>query len=60
MVKKVLIAVVVFYLLGVFGVAGGQLSSTWDNEWSLGQQLAEAIRIGITWPLLVINLIRGT
>jgi hypothetical protein len=35
-VKKSLIAVVLFYLLGVFGVAGGYLSSEWDGDWSFG------------------------
>jgi len=60
LLKKGLIAVVVFYLLGVFGVAGGYLSSTWDSQWSLGQQLAEALQTGATWPLLVIDLIAGT
>ena len=59
MVKKGLIAVVVFYLLGVFGVAGGYLSSNWDSEWSFGQQLAEAIQTGFTWPKLAIDLIVG-
>ena len=59
MVKKVLIVIVVFYLLGVFGVAAGQLSSTWDNEWSLGQQLSDAAQTGLSWPKLAIDLIVG-
>lgn len=59
MVKKGLIAVVVFYLLGVFGVAGGYLSSEWDGEWSMGGQLLDAIMMGVTWPQLVIELIVG-
>ncbi len=58
-VKKGLIVIVVFYLLGVFGVAAGQLSSTWDSEWSFGQQLAEAIQTGLSWPKLAIDLIIG-
>lgn len=60
MVKKGLITIFVFYLLGVFGVAGGYLSSTWDSEWSMGQQLADAIQMGATWPMLVIDVIDGT
>jgi hypothetical protein len=60
LVKKGLIVVFVFYLLGVFGVAGGYLSSSWDDQWSFGQQLADALQMGATWPLLVIDLIRGT
>jgi hypothetical protein len=58
-VKKGLIAVAVFYLLGVLGVAGGYLSNTWEGEWSVGVQLVEALRIGASWPLLVIELVTG-
>ena len=59
MVKKGLIAIVLFYLLGVFGVAGGYLSSEWDGEWSFGGQLLDAIMIGVTWPQLVLDLVIG-
>ena len=59
MVKKSLIAVILFYLLGVFGVAGGYLSSEWDGDWSFGAQLFDALEMGATWPLLVIELIVG-
>ncbi len=59
MAKKVLIAVATFYLLGVFGVAGGYLSSEWDGDWSFGDQLFNALEMGATWPLLVIELIVG-
>ncbi len=58
-VTKSLIVVVLFYLLGVFGVAGGYLSSEWDGDWSFGDQLFEALKMGATWPLLVIDLIVG-
>lgn len=59
MVKKSVIAVVLFYLLGVLGVAGGYLSSEWDGEWSFGPQLLDALKMGATWPLLVIDVILG-
>ncbi|MEE9195531.1 MAG: hypothetical protein V3U44_06790 [Alphaproteobacteria bacterium] len=59
MIKKGLIAVILFYLLGVFGVAGGYLSSQWDGEWSFGAQLFDALEMGATWPLMVIELIVG-
>ena len=59
MVKKSVIAVVLFYLLGVLGVAGGYLSSEWDGEWSFGPQLLDALKMGATWPLLVIEVILG-
>jgi len=58
-VKRRLIAVVLFYLLGVVGVAGGYLSSEWDGDWSFGDQLFNALEMGATWPLLVIELIVG-
>ncbi len=58
-VKKSLIAVILLYLLGVFGVAGGYLSSEWDGDWSFGAQLFDALKMGATWPLLVIDLIVG-
>ncbi len=58
-VKKGLIAVILFYLLGVFGVAGGYLSSEWDGDWSFDDQLFNALEMGATWPLLVIELIVG-
>jgi hypothetical protein len=58
-VKKSLIAVILFYLLGVFGVAAGYLSSEWDGDWSFGVQLFNALEMGATWPLLVIELIVG-
>jgi hypothetical protein len=59
MVKISLIAVVLIYLLGVFGVAGGYLASEWDGDWSFGAQLSDALEMGATWPLLVIDLIVG-
>ncbi len=58
-VKKSLFVVVLFYLLGVFGVAGGTLSSEWDGDWSFDDQLFNALEMGATWPLLAIELIVG-
>jgi hypothetical protein len=58
-VKKSVIAVLLFYLLGVLGVAGGYLSSEWDGEWSFGPQLLDALKMGATWPLLVVDVILG-
>ena len=58
-IKKGLIAVILFYLLGVFGIAGGYLSSQWDGDWSFGDQLFDALEMGAAWPLLVIELIVG-
>ena len=63
MTKKILIVVVVFYLLGVFSVAGGYLSSEWGGEWggewSFSAQRIEAVKIGAAWPLLIIEQIMG-
>ncbi len=60
MVKISLIAVVLCYLLGVFGVAGGYLASEWNGDWSFGAQLSDALEMGATWPLLAIELIVGS
>jgi hypothetical protein len=57
--KKGLIAVVLIYLLGVFGVASGYLSREWDSDWSFGDQLFDALKMGTRWPLLVIEQIVG-
>ena len=59
MVKKSLIALAAFYLLGLLGVAGGYLSSEWDSEWSFGAQVFDALKMGATWPLLVYELLLG-
>lgn len=60
MVKKSLITIVVFYLLGVFGVAGGYLSNSWDSEWGLANQVSDALQMGATWPLIVFELLVGS
>jgi len=57
--KKILIVVVVFYLIGVCGVASGDFWGGWDNEWNLGDQILAATKTGTTWPLLVIEQIVG-
>jgi hypothetical protein len=57
--QKCLLVVLVFYLLGVLGVAGGYLASGWDSTWSLGDQLLGAIEMGAIWPLLAIKLFSG-
>ena len=59
MAKKGLIAVALFYLLVVFGVGSGYLSSEWDSDWSFGDQLFDALEMGARWPLLVIEQIVG-
>lgn len=59
MVKKGLIAVGLFYLLGLFGVAGSYLSDNWDDEWGATAQIMDAIQSGATWPIQVIELIVG-
>ncbi len=59
MAKKCLLVVILFYLLGVFGVAGDYLARGWDSAWNFGDQLLGAIEMGAGWPLLVIKLIGG-
>ncbi len=60
MAKKVLIAIVIFYLLGVFGVGGGYLSQNWADDWGTGDQFSDALRIGFSWPVVIVDLIAGT
>lgn len=56
MAKKILIAGVLFYLLGVFGVACAYLANQWDADWSLGYLILAALKLGVAWPLLVFQL----
>ena len=56
MVKKSAIVVVALYLLGVIGVAIGALSTNWNPEWSLQQQLGQTVAAGVSWPLSVVDL----
>ena len=60
MAKNALIGVVIFYLLGVFGVGAGYLTNNWEGNWGAGDQLADALLTGISWPALVVGLITGT
>ena len=57
MFRKLMMAVSIFYLLGVVGVGGSYLSNNWTNEWALGDQLADAIKIGVAWPALVVGMV---
>ncbi len=56
MAKKVAITVLVLYLLGVIGVTIGALAMNWNADWSLQQQLGEAVRMAFGWPLSVVEL----
>ena len=57
MLRKILIATAVIYLLGVVGVGGKYLSRNWTDEWPLSDQLASAVKIGAAWPALVVWII---
>ncbi len=57
MFRKLVIAVSAFYLLGVVGVGGNYLSNNWSDDWALGDQLANAITVGATWPALVVGMV---
>ena len=56
MVKKAAITIFVLYLLDVIGVMIGALSMHWNPDWPLQQQLGETARVGLGWPLSVIEL----
>ncbi len=57
MLRKLLISVAALYLLGVVGVGGGYMSQNWTDEWPLGDQLADAVKIGASWPALVVWMV---
>ena len=57
MLRKLMIAVAVCYLLGVVGVGGDYLSRNWTDEWALGDQLASAVKIGAAWPAYVVGMV---
>ena len=56
MVKKSAIVIVVLYLLGAIGVTIGALSLNWNSEWSLQQQLEQAVASGMRWPVSVVEM----
>ena len=60
MAKKTLIAVVIFYLLGVFGSSVGYMTQNWAEDWGAGDQLADALWTGVSWPVAVVELFAGT
>ncbi len=60
MVKRIMIAVVAFYLLGVFGVTGGYLAEYWENDWGTGDQVLTALQNGALWPKLVVEAATGS
>jgi len=60
MVKKIVIAVFAFYLLGVFGVAGGYLAEYWEEDWGTGDQILAALQTGALWPKLVVDVATGS
>ncbi len=59
MIKKLLLGIMVLYLLGVFGASAGYLSLNWSDEWTLGELLGEAVRVGVAWPISVVEKMAG-
>ena len=57
MLRKLVIAVSAFYLLGVIGVGGSYLSRNWTDDWTLTDQLTNAVKIGAAWPALVVWMV---
>ncbi len=57
MVMRLLIVLLVFYLIGVFGVTIGYFSESWDSDWSLEYQINEAGSAAARWPLLTVELL---
>jgi hypothetical protein len=59
MIKKLLLAVVLLYLLGVFGTSAGYLSLNWSDEWTLSDLIGEALQVGVAWPISTANMVDG-
>jgi hypothetical protein len=59
MTKKLLLAVVLLYLLGVFGTSAGYLSLNWNDEWAFIDLIGEAVQVGMAWPISVVEMMAG-
>ena len=57
MVMKVLIVLLAFYLIGVFGVTVGYFSQSWNSGWAPEYQINEAVSAAARWPLLTIEML---
>ena len=58
MFKNALLGVVTFYLIGVVGVGGGYLARNWADEFDFDEVLGESIRVGVTWPTIVLEMMQ--
>jgi len=57
MIKMSLIAITLFYFMGVFGVSAAQLWSDWNVDESVSVQAIDALTVAVAWPLLIIDYI---
>jgi len=55
--KKISVTLIVLYLLGVIGVTVGGLSTNWDDDWPIHQQIDDAMKMGFGWPIAVAELL---
>jgi hypothetical protein len=60
MIKMSLIAITLFYFMGVFGVSVAQLWVDWNVDESLSVQAIDALTVALVWPLLIIDNILPT
>lgn len=59
MTRKLLAGAAAIYFLGVLGVSVGYLSSHWAEDWPLGDQIVESLRVGIFWPAYAAEMLIG-
>ena len=51
-VKTGLIAVLLFYFLGVVGFAAAEVWRAWDGDWSFSMDVRDTLEGALAWPLL--------
>lgn len=59
MLKKVLIVIGSFYLIGVFGFGVAYGTKNWSEGWGFGEMALEAVGAGISWPYLALHSLTG-
>ena len=59
MLKKILIIMGSFYMVGVFGFAIAFGTRNWSEGWDFAEMALEAVGVGISWPFFFVQNILG-
>ena len=59
MLKKILVVITSFYLVGVFGFAIAFGTRNWSDGWGIAEMALEAVGVGISWPFVFSQNILG-